>query len=149
MLRVNEFTLWDMEALTNMPIFNIKWLTVAVALTAAFLFLSHLPPQVVPSRLQTGGYDKIAHMLGYGVITLLFFLALRSSSSLLSGFVLFVAILCVGAVDELTQPLVNRTASLADWFANLVGITSVLLLFYITRSKTRRLYPKKSLCEET
>lgn len=100
--------------------FNTKLLIVALVLTGVFLFLSHLPPEVTPSRLQAGGLDKLAHMLGYGVITLLFFLALRSSASLLSGFVRFIAIMAVSAVDELTQPFVNRTASLADWLADIV-----------------------------
>ena len=148
MLYANECTQRNSEALIDMPIFNVKWLTVAVALTAAFLFLSHLPPEVTPSRLQTGGFDKIAHMLGYGMITLFFVLSLRSSASLFSGFVLLIAILAVGAVDELTQPFVNRTASLADWFADLVGVVSVLLLFCITRFKIRRLNSRKSLYEE-
>lgn len=145
MLCVNEYTLQDMEALSDMPIFNVNWLIVAVALTAGFLFLSHLPPEVTPSQLQTGGFDKITHMLGYGVITLLFILALKSPASFQSGFVLFIAIIAVGAVDELTQPFVNRTANLADWLADLVGVTSVLFLFYIVRFKIRRLNPKKSL----
>jgi len=131
-----------------MPIFNLKWLIVAVALTAILLFLSHLPPELIPSQLHTGGLDKLAHMLGYGVITLLFILSFKNPPSLFSASLLFVAILSVGAIDELTQPFVNRTASLADWLADLVGVTSVLLLFHVKRAKAKPLNLKNSLCEE-
>ena len=42
-----------------------------------------------------------------------------------SASLLFLAILAVGTIDELTQPFVNRTASLAEWLADIVGIITV------------------------
>ncbi len=48
---------------------------------------------------------------------------------LLAAF-LFFAILAIGTIDELTQSFVGRTASLADWLANIVGIVTVLLFFF-------------------
>ncbi len=109
--------------------FNIKWLIVAVTFTAIVVFLTHIPQEVMPSRLQVIGLDKLAHVLAYGVITFLFILSLRTCPTMLSASLLFFAILAVGAVDELTQPFFNRTASLADWLANIIGVSGVLLFF--------------------
>jgi len=83
----------------------------------------------MPERLQVSGLYKIEHFVAYGAITLLFVLSLRDRFSLLSAAVLFFAISALGAVDELTQPLVNRTASPVDWLADIVGISLVLLAF--------------------
>ena len=77
-------------------------------------------------------------MSGYGVVTLLFVLSFRNPPSLFSASLLFVAILSVGAIDELTQPFVNRTASLADWLADTIGVITVLLVVLcVGRSKNR------------
>jgi len=57
---------------------------------------------------------------------------------MLSALVLFFAILAVGTIDELTQPFANRTASLADWLADIVGIIIALLtLVWFNRSQRR------------
>ena len=109
--------------------FNIKWLMVAVIFTATVVFLTHIPEDAMPSQLQVIGLDKLAHILAYGAITYLFVLSLRTCPTMLSASLLFFAILAVGAVDELTQPFFNRTASLADWLADIVGISGVLLFF--------------------
>ncbi len=83
----------------------------------------------MPERLQVSGLDKIEHIVAYGAITFLFILSLRDRFSLLSAAILFFAISALGAVDELTQPLVNRVASPVDWLADIVGISVVLLAF--------------------
>lgn len=111
------------------PTFNIKWLTIAILFTAVVILLTHIPHDVMPERLQVSGLDKIEHIVAYGAITFLFVLSLRARPSLLSAAVLFFAILALGVIDELTQPFVNRTASLADWLANVTGIVIVLLSF--------------------
>jgi len=109
--------------------FNIKWLIIAVVFTAIVVLLTHIPQDAMPSQLQVIGLDKLAHALAYGGITLLFILSLRTSPHLLSASLLFFGILALGALDELTQPFVNRTASLADWLANIIGVSGVLLFF--------------------
>jgi VanZ family protein len=107
--------------------FNIKWLLIAVGFTAVVVLLTHIPQEVMPPPLQVIGLDKLAHALAYGGITYLFILSLRPSPTLLSALVLFFTILAVGAIDELTQPLVNRTASLYDWLADIIGICVVFV----------------------
>ncbi len=107
--------------------FNIKWLIIAVIFTATVIFLSHIPEDAIPSQLQVIGFDKLAHILAYGTITYLFVLSLTTSPSLLSASLLFFAILAIGTIDELTQPFVNRTASLTDWLADVTGIFVVFV----------------------
>ncbi len=109
--------------------FNIKWLIIAVLFTATVVLLTHIPEDAMPPQLQVIGLDKLAHVSVYGVITYLFVLSLRTSPTMLSALLLFFAILALGTVDELTQPFVNRTASLTDWLANIVGVSGVLLFF--------------------
>jgi len=50
----------------------------------------------------------------------------------------FFAILAIGIVDEVTQPLVNRTASLADIVANFIGIVTVLLLSMVSKRQFQK-----------
>jgi len=90
----------------------------------------------MPERLQVRGLDKIEHFVAYGAITILFVLSIRARFSLLPAAAIFFAISALGAVDELTQPLVNRTASPVDWLADVVGILIVLLIFlYLSRPR--------------
>ena len=109
--------------------FNIKWLIIAVVFTAIVILLTHIPQEAMPSQLQVIGLDKLAHVLAYGVITLLFMISFRTCPTMLSASLLFFAILALGALDELTQPFFSRTASLIDWFANIIGVSGVLLFF--------------------
>jgi VanZ family protein len=118
--------------------FDIKWLTLAVATTATVVLLTHIPEELMPSQLQEGGLDKIAHGVAYGAVTFLLILAARCSFSLrLASLVLFV-LLPVGLVDELTQPFVRRQASLADLVADVVGIALVLLLATAAKHQLQR-----------
>jgi len=111
------------------PTFNLKWLTIATVFTAIVVLFTHIPQEIMPERLKVSGLDKIEHFAAYGAITLLFVLSLRDRFSLLSAVALFFAISALGAVDELTQPLVNRVASPIDWLADIIGIIVVLLAF--------------------
>ena len=103
------------------------------------IFATHLPDESVPGRLQLGRLDKLAHIATYGTITFLFFFSLRNSISLLTVLLLFVAILALGTIDEITQPLCNRTASLADWLANLIGVASVAFFLAVLIKKIKDL----------
>ena len=107
--------------------FNIKWLIVAVSFTVIVVLLTHIPEEAILSGLQISGIDKLAHIAAYGVITLLFILSLRRSPTMLSAVFLLFAVLAVGTLDELTQPFVNRTASLTDWLADVTGIFIVFV----------------------
>ena len=109
--------------------FNIKWLIVAVIFTATVVFLTHFPANEPRLCILGTCLDKLGHVLAYGAITLFFILSLRSYLTLLSASILFFAISAVGVIDELTQPVFNRTASLTDWLADTISIFAVLLFF--------------------
>ena len=120
------------------PYLNLKWLTIAILFTAIVVLFTHIPQEIMPERLQVSGLDKIEHIVAYGAITILFVLSFRDRFSLLSAAILFFAISALGAVDELTQPLVNRVASSVDWLADLVGISVVLLAFVCFNQSKRQ-----------
>ncbi len=113
--------------------FNTKLLTTAILVTAAVLVFTHLPQETIPSPLQKDGVDKLEHVVAYGAITFLFLISFRTSPTMLSALLLFLVITVIGAFDELTQPFVNRTASVTDLAANIVGILSALLFFTVRR----------------
>ena len=110
-------------------IFYTKLLIVAVVFTAIVVFITHLPPEALPNQPQVSGLDKLQHVVAYGVITFLFIISLRNSCSLLSASLLFIAVLILGAIDELTQPLFNRTASFTDLLADITGFITVIFFF--------------------
>ena len=117
--------------------FDIKWLVLAVTFTALVLLLAHIPKEVMPSQLQENSPDKLHHVVAYGAITFLFILSLKSSPSMLSTLLVFFALLAIGIVDEITQPLVNREASFADIVANVIGIVMVLLFSMLSKRRFR------------
>ena len=117
--------------------FDIKWLVLAVTFTALVLLLTHIPKEVMPSQLQENSHDKLHHVVVYGAITFLFILSLKSSPSMLSTLLVFFALLAIGIVDEITQPLVNREASLTDLAANVIGIVTVLLYSVVSKCRFR------------
>jgi len=118
--------------------FDIKWLVIAVAFTAIVLLLTHIPKEAMPLRLQENSHDKLHHVVAYGGITFLFILSVKVSSNPFLFSLLFFAILAIGIVDEVTQPLVNRTASLADIVANFIGIATVLLLSMVGKRRFQK-----------
>ena len=121
--------------------FNIKWLATAILFTAAVLIFTHLPQEAMPSPLQKDGVDKLQHVLAYGVITFLFLISLKTSPSILSALFLFLVVLVIGAFDEITQLFVNRTASVTDLVADIVGILFVLFFSIMRRRQFLRPTP--------
>ncbi len=131
--------------------FNPGWLAGAAAATLGVFGLTHIPQDAIPKVLQANKFDKVEHVAAYGTITVLYMLALKSQegddtagrkrrrrwelSRWLSMAVLIVLGLgAIGAVDEWTQPYVNRTCSIWDWTANMVGIVGVCGFFLVKRT---------------
>jgi VanZ family protein len=113
--------------------FNSKWLKTAILVTALFFLFTHIPQEMIPSTLRKGGVDKLEHVLAYGVITFLFLIALRTSLTIRSALLLLVVVTVIGAFDELTQIFVNRTPSVTDLIADIVGILCVLIFSVVRR----------------
>ena len=118
--------------------FDIKWLVLTITSTATIILLTHIPKEAMPPQLQKQSHDKFHHVATYGVMTFLFILSLKVSSTPLLFSLLFFAILAIGIVDEVTQPLVNRTASLVDIVANFIGIATVLLLSMVGKYRFQK-----------
>ena len=95
----------------------LLWVTLMVA--------THLPPERMPrTRLS----DKFLHALGYFGLAAIFWSTLRAHE--LPGRVrvacVFFAAAAYAAVDEITQPMVGRSASLGDWAADVLGAAAAL-----------------------
>lgn len=114
-------------------VFSWAWLAIAV-LTAVFvLVLTHIPQPVIPKALQIGGLDKLAHMMSYAAIAASFLLALPRQRGWRLQAILLAGLVALAAVDELTQPFFDRVASMADFVADLVGMTATYLVLRTQR----------------
>lgn len=102
---------------------------------AGIFVMTHLPPPVV-RRMVPDIWDKLAHFLIYfglaaalGTALILTYPCRRS----IPLWVLGVGI-AYGAVDELLQPFVRRSATLSDWVADALGVSAgVLVLWAVQR----------------
>lgn len=111
------------------------------ALVAYWLLLlgaTHWPiPRPIKSA-QMG--DKIVHFVAYAVLACLLIVELwwRKRSSWRAYLAVFVGLAIFGGLDELTQPLVNRSADWFDWFADVAGIAVGLLVARVGTSLLER-----------
>lgn len=118
--------------------FEIKRLILVITFTAIVILCTHIPQQFMPSQLQKSGLDKLQHIIAYGAITFLFILSLKNSLSLYTASLLFFAISLISIIDEITQPLVNRQASLTDVTADVIGILTILLFSIVGKRRRQK-----------
>lgn len=101
------------------PLLAVYWLAIFAA--------THLPQAALPPS--TLG-DKAEHFIAYGLLAVLLNLWLIHRFPRLPMPWLWT--LCIamayGAIDELTQPIVNRHAALGDWIADATGAALGVLL---------------------
>lgn len=110
--------------------------TLWIAYWVALFCLMHIPKDDLPD-VHISNLDKVVHLTGYALLGLLCGgNAQRRSAMIDSGW--YVKWACIfatyAAFDELTQPLVNRTAGLDDWVADMLGIA---VAFAVLRFSTR------------
>lgn len=110
----------------------LAWLP-AVAWAGLIFFLSAQPDETLKKLGLQGQLLSIAgHLVVYFVLMALLVVALRFSSNLPSRQVYFVALLIValyGLSDEYHQSFVpGRTATMADWFVDLIGASLAWLV---------------------
>ena len=108
--------------MTSKKFINRKWLIAALGTLLVILVLTHLPQSAVVRQLNITSFDKILHTLGYGIFGYMLLCAIRLRSRIVSFLIVLGLIAVIGALDESTQPLVQRSASIADWLANCVGV---------------------------
>jgi VanZ family protein len=140
--------------------FNVTWLAGAALALLCVLGLTHMPRSAMPEFLQEHNFDKVEHVLAYGAITMLYMLSLKKQPvnlvaegsrkrrrwevrGWLSLAVLGVlGLVFVGAIDELTQPFVNRTCSVWDWAADAVGTVGICVSFVVGWALVKRQPPE-------
>jgi VanZ family protein len=91
--------------------------------------------------LQAHYLDKVEHVAAYGLITGFFLLSLKRPARP-EGALRFraavplvglAALAALGVLDEMTQPLVNRVASVADYACDLIGVAIPSVVFLVGR----------------
>ena len=81
-------------------------------------------------------YYTSVHVVICGLLTWLLLRALAARGWRWAVPVTLVLIMVIGAVNELTQPLVGRGCSLLDWLTDLAGAVAAIALWLVTvRSK--------------
>jgi len=100
----------------------------------------------VPASGLTGlhGSDTQMHLLGYMGLAGLFWLLrrLQSHSVARRGPVVLAVLMVYGVLDELTQPLVGRSAGMLDWLADATGIALAVILCELAAAAVRLTSPK-------
>ena len=102
-------------------------LVVCAALWGAALAVTHLPAGCLP---RTPASDPVLHGAGYFFLSVALWLTLwvYGRPRRLRVAIILLAIPIYAAIDEITQPLVGRHASAADWAADVAGVLAALVL---------------------
>ena len=77
-------------------------------------------------------YSTSVHIVIYGLLTWLLLRALAGRGWRWAVPVTLVLVMAIGAVNELTQPLVGRSCSLLDWLIDLAGAAAAIALWLAT-----------------
>lgn len=101
---------------------NRKWFIAALGILFLIIVLTHIPQSKITQRINTAYLDKVLHIVAYGILGYMLLRAIRLRSKFISLLIVLGLITVIGAIDESTQPLVQRTASVADWFADCGGV---------------------------
>ncbi len=102
--------------------FRPRWMLLTLLTAGVVLGLTHIPGEDMPRVLQVRYLDKAEHVAAYGLIAGFFLLSLQRPirpAALLIG---LATLAVLGALDEVTQPLVHRFASVSDYACDLVGM---------------------------
>jgi VanZ family protein len=122
--------------------FRPRWLLLTLLATGIVLGLTHIPGEKMPRALQVDYLDKAEHVVAYGLIAGFFLLSLQRPvrpAVLLLG---LAALAALGILDEATQPLVNRFASVSDYISDLIGIAIPSVVFLISRVSASSAAPR-------
>ncbi len=115
---------------------RLVWIVYWIALFAVM----HTPRTALP-KVHTSNLDKFAHVTGYLLLGLFCGVAaLRANVAIgRSWFTKWIVIFGMyAAFDELTQPLVNRSADVADWVFDMIGLTVAMVLVSIDAGRAVR-----------
>jgi VanZ family protein len=109
------------------------WLTAAAVALAVTLVLTHVPQLELPGQTARWGVDKLIHAGAYGAVMLLTLRAMGRVATWPRMLAMAALLAVVGVVDEYTQPLMGRTASVYDWLADVAGLLLGMSIWRIAR----------------
>ncbi len=111
--------------------------------TAALLVVmfvgTHMPHSI--DGLQ-GGRDRVAHLVGYGLLACSALTTLELSLRRLEPrhyFWVWVSLVLYGVFDEITQTPMRRVCDVTDWACDVLGATLGIVVFLVGRSVYRGL----------
>jgi len=113
--------------------FRRTWFIASLLSLVLVLILTHIPQEVMPRVLQRRMFDKVEHVGAYGLITILFLLSLPNPVRVVPAVAGLLLLAGVGVLDETTQPLVSRIASVGDYVSDLIGIGAACVIFLIKK----------------
>lgn len=113
--------------------FHPRWLMLTLLVAAGVLGLTHIPGQSIPRVLQVHYLDKAEHVVAYGLMAEFFLLSLKRPVRLTVLLIGLALLVVIGALDEVTQPLVNRFASVSDYASDLTGVAIACVIFLVSR----------------
>ena len=100
---------------------------------------THIPIDRVPRSV--GSADKLAHLGAFAVLAFIFATTWQlSAGHLMTRHLVWswIVIAIYGGFEEITQPIVGRVASVADWLADVTGAALGLLAFVMIRRYLQR-----------
>ncbi len=113
------------------------WIRIGLVAYWLTLFTStHYPTVYVPVKVSNT--DKVLHFAAFGVLAFLFWHWLATRARPLTAKSVWIALAVLipyAAIDEFTQRFVGRDSNVADWVANVAGITFVLTALEIRRRR--------------
>lgn len=107
-----------------------KWQVVFWLNAALLLYLTLTPSNHQPVNFANA--DKLFHFIGFGAFAFFGFLAFPK----MPPWLLFVISTCLGVGVELVQAILPyRSFSVADMFADILGILTVISLLYFVKTR--------------
>ncbi len=125
--------MWLMPGNRLQSRFHRRRLAASLLCMMFVLTLTHIPHDALPKVLQENMLDKVEHVTAYGLVALLFLLSLAEPVPPVLPAAGLAALAAVGVLDEFTQPLVNRYASIWDYVGDLAGIALACTIFLVIR----------------
>jgi hypothetical protein len=113
--------------------FHPRRVLLTLVVAGCVLGLTHIPGQDIPRVLQNVAPDKVEHIVAYGLIAGSFLFSLKRPVRLVWLLLGVAALGVLGALDETTQPFVNRTCDLWDYMSDVTGITTACVIFLVGR----------------
>ncbi|MDR0941821.1 MAG: VanZ family protein [Bacteroidales bacterium] len=105
-------------------------------IVAGILIVSFIPHETIPHIFNTGGKDKVVHLIMYGAYSLVIAVFLWQFSVKRWTLITFTAASCMGIIVEFLQPLLsNRSSDIHDIVFNAIGICLGVASAYLYKQR--------------